>query len=143
MPSIQITKRVGSSYTASCYTNLVSLIASKEVDLPDKTVVLYSYGSGAASAMFRMKFSSKGAPPIGCGSQWVDEGRFGSSESVWSYLDSRKKQSCEGYIEMIEAFSNTYGVFPLDAKQTQAQQRHAWYLKRIDEWGKREYVRRD
>lgn len=50
-----ITKRVGSSYTASCYTNLYSLFATIGEGMVGKRVVVYSYGSGSASTMYRLR----------------------------------------------------------------------------------------
>ena len=48
-------KRVGYSYTASCYTNMYSLFATIAEGMIGKTVVVYSYGSGSAATMYRLR----------------------------------------------------------------------------------------
>ncbi|KAA3676461.1 hydroxymethylglutaryl-CoA synthase [Paragonimus westermani] len=55
-PGLVFARQVGNMYTASLYTCLVSLLLSTpESRLRGRRVLLYSYGSGLASAMFSLR----------------------------------------------------------------------------------------
>eukprot|EP00667_Euglena_gracilis_P014702 EG_transcript_15245 len=55
MPSLGLQAEVGSSYTASVYVNLVSLLSSVPgEELAGKRLLLYSYGSGCAATLYTM-----------------------------------------------------------------------------------------
>jgi 3-hydroxy-3-methylglutaryl CoA synthase len=55
---------VDSSYTASTYVNLVSLLSNVPgADLVGKRLLIYSYGSGCASTLYTMKVRSPLANP--------------------------------------------------------------------------------
>ena len=43
---------LGNIYTGSLYNGLISLLCDKTIDLSDKKVMLFSYGSGCAASMF-------------------------------------------------------------------------------------------
>ena len=43
---------LGNIYTGSLYNGLISLVADKSIDLTDKKIMLFSYGSGCAASMF-------------------------------------------------------------------------------------------
>ncbi|KAH7730461.1 HMG CoA synthase [Aphelenchoides avenae] len=53
-PYMELNRRVGNMYTPSVYAQLVCLInrSQTSADLNDKRILLFSYGSGCASAMF-------------------------------------------------------------------------------------------
>ncbi len=52
LPGLAIPKAIGNSYTASLYFCLVSLLGDVSLDLCDKTVLFFSYGSGCAASLF-------------------------------------------------------------------------------------------
>ena len=55
-PSIEVPTMCGNMYTASVYSSLVSLVSNiSSADLQDKSIGIFSYGSGLASSMFSMK----------------------------------------------------------------------------------------
>lgn len=43
---------LGNIYTGSLYNGLISLICDDSIDLSNKKVMLFSYGSGCAASMF-------------------------------------------------------------------------------------------
>uniref|UniRef100_A0AC34F593 Hydroxymethylglutaryl-CoA synthase n=1 Tax=Panagrolaimus sp. ES5 TaxID=591445 RepID=A0AC34F593_9BILA len=57
-PNMQLNQRIGNMYTPSLYAQLVTLISRVEdlQSLNDQKMLLFSYGSGAASAMFSFIF---------------------------------------------------------------------------------------
>lgn len=93
---------------------------------------MYSYGSGAASGMFRLRINDANKVLLGCG----------GSTSATEYLDGRKQLSPEEYMEMIEAFSNTYGKFDFAPTSSWPQREGVFYLAKVDEWGRREYLQK-
>ena len=50
--SLKLSKLLGNIYTGSLYNGLVSVLCDKAIDLSDKKVMLFSYGSGCAASMF-------------------------------------------------------------------------------------------
>jgi phthiocerol/phenolphthiocerol synthesis type-I polyketide synthase C len=142
-PSTQITKKVGSSYTASCYTNLFSLfsVQSKTPEkLMEKVVAVFSYGSGSASSMYRLKVNRM--PVLGTGPVGQAVSPTASSTSgVFEYLQNRVPHSPAEYLAMIDAYSvATYGRFDFKPKDWGGKQTGVFYLKSVDEWGIRTYA---
>jgi thioester reductase-like protein len=126
-PSTWITKRVGSSYTASCYTNLYCLFATEKQKMVGKSLCVFSYGSGSASTMYRLRVDA--LPKMDMG--------------IMERLDKRVKHEPETYIEMIHAYSkSSYGRFGFKPKDWGGKQSGVHYLAQVDEWGKRYYERK-
>jgi len=150
-PGTLLTKRIGSSYTASCYTNLFSLLAgphpneshvsavSDNTLKPGETILVYSYGSGSASALFRLRYCG-GGPNLGAGPYASDVSRV---PHIHSLLDQRQRHDPASYVQTIEAFSNTYGRFDFCPEQSTSKQPGAFFISKIDRYGKREYAECD
>jgi len=126
-PATWFTKRIGSSYTASCYTNLYSLLATVQQGLLGKSILVFSYGSGSASSMYRLRV--RGLPAF--------------DTQVAARLDARVKHSADEYLAMISAYSATYGRFGFKPVESSGRLKGAWYLSNVDEWGVRSYVRHE
>ncbi len=58
-PSLSINRLVGNSYTSSLYLGLLSLIINKDIDLSNKRILMFSYGSGCAATLFSLKVHSE------------------------------------------------------------------------------------
>lgn len=58
-PACTISQQIGNTYTASVYMNLANLVSDKGEDLTDKSVTLFSYGSGALASMFEVRPTKK------------------------------------------------------------------------------------
>jgi hydroxymethylglutaryl-CoA synthase len=54
--SLLLAKKLGNIYTGSLYNGLLSLICDETIDLKNKKVMLFSYGSGCAASMFFVRF---------------------------------------------------------------------------------------
>lgn len=50
--SLKLAKMLGNIYTGSLYNGLLTILHEPSIDLSDKKVMLFSYGSGCASSMF-------------------------------------------------------------------------------------------
>ena len=53
-PGCVLSKQIGNTYTASVYMNLANLVSSMGSGLLGKSVVLFSYGSGALASMLKI-----------------------------------------------------------------------------------------
>jgi len=125
-PGCMITKRIGSSYTASVYTNLCSLLATQGQHAIGRTAVLFSYGSGSAASMFRVRVH---ALP-----------RTFDGVALFKMLDARMKHEPKEFVEMVEAYSkSTYGRTNFKPASWGGRQAGVWYLQCVDEWGVRDY----
>jgi hypothetical protein len=63
-PSLCLASRIGPMHTAAAYTNLTSLLLEKREALIGKSIAVFSYGSGAASTMYRLQVRSRGKPGL-------------------------------------------------------------------------------
>ena len=54
--ALALSKQLGNIYTGSLYLGLLSLICNQTLDLTDKRVLMFSYGSGYAASMFVLRF---------------------------------------------------------------------------------------
>lgn len=52
--SCDLSRRIGNTYTASLYMNLADLVAQQGEQLAGRSVVMFSYGSGALASMFKL-----------------------------------------------------------------------------------------
>lgn len=58
-PGLLLGKNLGNIYTGSLYLGLISLILNENIDLANKKVMMFSYGSGCAATLFSLKFHSR------------------------------------------------------------------------------------
>lgn len=45
-------KHLGNIYTGSLFNGLLTLVADESIDLRDKKILMFSYGSGCAASLF-------------------------------------------------------------------------------------------
>ena len=110
-------------HTAATYVNTTSLLIHENQKLLGKTVNFYSYGSGAASTMFRCTFD---ALP-------------GYMEQMHTMLDQRDFHPPATFDNIEERYANTYGRFDWTAKVDTKQPGGAYYLRGCDAIGRRTY----
>jgi acyl transferase domain-containing protein/3-hydroxy-3-methylglutaryl CoA synthase/enoyl-CoA hydratase/carnithine racemase/NAD(P)-dependent dehydrogenase (short-subunit alcohol dehydrogenase family)/acyl carrier protein len=126
LPSLQIAKRVGPMHTASLYVNLYSLFLKLGEGISGSSVCLFSYGSGSASSMFRLK--AKRPPLLGL--------------SYSGLLDSQRfDTSVEDFEAMCAEYSSGYAKFGWSPVLTEDQQEGVWYLTHVDDLGRRDYAK--
>lgn len=53
-PSLYLSKNIGNSYVCSLYMNLLSLLVNPNIDLIEKRIFMFSYGSGCAATLFSL-----------------------------------------------------------------------------------------
>ena len=55
--ALSLSKQLGNIYTGSLYLGLLSLVCNDSIDLTNKRVLMFSYGSGCAASMFFLRFN--------------------------------------------------------------------------------------
>ena len=124
-PSSLITQQIGSTYTASCYVNLCSLLIHERERIQGKTICVYSYGSGATASAYRLKV--------------VDLPKF--DWGVLERLNQRQWYTPENFIKLTQDYSQTYGRFDFKPIDRGDRLTGVYYLEQVDEWGRRYYSR--
>ncbi|VDI20080.1 hydroxymethylglutaryl-CoA synthase [Mytilus galloprovincialis] len=137
-PSLLLANQVGNMYTPSVYGGLVSYILSHTTEeLQGKKIVLFSYGSGLASAMFSLHFT-KEDKMISALQQLKD-----NVSHVKSYLEKRTKCSPETFSQMMKLREETHNSAPYTPIQsTDHLFPGTWYLTEIDSKHRRTYQRK-
>ena len=125
LPSTMLTRRIGSSYTASCYVNLYSLLVNACEEMMGKTICLYSYGSGSSASMFRLLVRE--LPHI--------------DMNVSHQLDTRQQHTPSEFVSFVNQYSAGYGRFDFAPEHRDDRQNGVYYLEHVDEWGRRFYRR--
>jgi hypothetical protein len=124
-PSLRLATRIGPQHTVATYTNITSLlIHAKPGTLLGKTINVYSYGSGAASTMFRLKV--KRMP--------------GYVKNMHTILDQRNFVDAKQFDSIMDEYAETYARFDWTARvRNGPQPGGAYYLKDVDKYGRRGY----
>lgn len=123
-PSLRLATRIGPQHTVATYTNLTSLMIHAKGGLVGKTINVYSYGSGAAATMFRLKF--KRIP--------------GHVKNMHQILDARNFVDASQFDTIMDEYAETYARFGWTARvRNGPQPGGAYYLKGVDEYGRRSY----
>ena len=123
LPGTLLTQQIGSTYTASVYVNLYSLFLHRQDEWAGKTVCVYSYGSGAAATMYRLRVMR---PPA------IDR-------TVSGRLERRIRLEPEQYLRLTHQYSAAYGRFGFIPEDRGDREADVFYLKRVDTWGRRDY----
>lgn len=125
-PSLRLATRIGPQHTVATYTNLTSLMvhAGAKGALIGKTINVYSYGSGAASTMFRLKV--KRMP--------------GYVKDIHDVLDRRHFVEAKAFDSIMDEYAETYARFDWEARvRNGPQPGGAYYLTKVDKYGRRAY----
>ncbi|WP_256679948.1 type I polyketide synthase [Pseudomonas sp. Q1] len=123
-PSTLLTRQIGSTYTASVYVNLYSLLLNQYEDIVGKTVGIYSYGSGASASLYRLEVVK---PPQ------IDR-------DINQALQSRRCYDPAAFVQLTQEYSNAYGRFDYVPVERNDKVPGVFYLSEVDEWGRRTYV---
>ena len=57
--SLVLAKQLGNIYTGSLYNGLLSLVCDESIDLTNKNICMFSYGSGCAASMFTLRCTAE------------------------------------------------------------------------------------
>lgn len=137
-PSLFMGKNLGNIYTGSLYLGLMSLILNDKIDLTNKRVMMFSYGSGCAATIYTLKFS-----PANLG-DYKDIRKRNSD--VLSNLNGRMKMPPTSY-EVILAkkeklfLSNDYA--PESNSNLEELFDGAFYIEKVDKMWRRHYSQKD
>jgi hydroxymethylglutaryl-CoA synthase len=131
-PSLYLGKNLGNIYTGSLYAGLMSLIIDDKVDLQDKRIFLFSYGSGCASSIFTLKFSGNAYLKI-----------RKNNEDLLPNLRSRINVSPADYEKMLSKKEKLY-LSPNYTPQDKIEDLFdgTYYIEKVDELWRRVYVRK-
>lgn len=55
--TLSLSKNLGNIYTGSLYNGLLSLVCDTSIDLTNRRVMMFSYGSGCAASLFVLRFN--------------------------------------------------------------------------------------
>jgi len=124
-PSLRLATRIGPQHTVATYTNLTSLMVHAGAkNLIGNTINVYSYGSGAASTMFRLKVARMP----------------GIVANIHTILDQRKFTDAVSFDSIMSEYAETYARFDWTARvRNGPQPGGAYYLKGCDKYGRRSY----
>lgn len=129
--SLYLSKNCGNSYTASLYFGLMSLVCDPSIDLANKRILMFSYGSGCAASMFTIRGKE-------------DYAIIRSTSDFTERLDTRIKKSPEEYDACLEERQLKYGKNNYSATgPVEELIPGTYYLEQIDEKWRRVYKRRD
>jgi len=130
VPSILLPTELGNMYCASLYGGLMSLLDQKRNDLVGKRILLFSYGSGAASTLFSLKVNS----PVS---------HIASTSNIGGRLIQRNFVHPEEFTKMLsqneKRYSATTGYTPVQPIDSIFP--GSFYLENIDENYRRTYKR--
>lgn len=127
--SLYLSKNCGNSYTGSLYFCLMSLICDPEVDLSNKRILMYSYGSGCAASMFTIRVKE-------------DYTTIRNNSDFYERLANRIKKTPEEYESCLTVREVNHGTKnyiangPIDELLP-----GTYYLESIDEKWRRVYKR--
>jgi len=125
-PGLRLATRIGPQHTVATYTNLTSLMIHRggKGKLLGKTINVFSYGSGAASTMFRLKV--RRMPGI--------------VHDMHAVLDNRNFVDAGQFDQIMNEYADTYARFDWTARvRNGPQPGGAYYLKGVDKFGRRSY----
>lgn len=138
-PSLCISRNVGNMYTPSLYGCLASLLFSQSLEeLAGKRVMLFSYGSGLASAMFSFRISDDFGPSSPLNTLIT------SLKDIPARLESRKEVEPAEFLETLKTREHTHNknsYTPIGSKEDLFP--GTYYLVYVDEKFRRTYQRKD
>ena len=138
-PSCKISKEVGNTYTAAVYLNLANLISLHGLNLIDKKITLFSYGSGAMASMLQIipRHTTSPSSPF-------------NLENIQRILNVPERLNSRGepytpaqFEEALASRERSHGVAPfVPTFPVQFVPRGTYYLKEITKDYERNYQRR-
>lgn len=131
-PGQYLSKNLGNIYTGSLYAGLISLILDSKVDLSDKRIFMFSYGSGCAASIFTLKFNSNGYLKM-------RETNF----DVLKNLNSRIKKQPEEFEKILLRKEKLYLTSNYEPNENISELFDGtYYIEKVDDEWRRVYVRK-
>ena len=123
-PSLRLFRRIGLMHSASVHANMVSLLSSDAPLEVNTSILLFSYGSGSASSMFRLR---------------LERNTVQLTPSLDAILDSRTYHSPSQFEEICAGYAESFGRFGWTSTAATPQLPEACYLRGVDALGRRTY----
>lgn len=136
-PGLLLGKNLGNIYTGSLYLGLISLILDEKIDLADKKVMMFSYGSGCAATLFSFKFHAKNLGDY----KDIRKTNF----DVMDNLKARMKISPLDYEQILakkEKLYLTNNYVPENNKSLEDLFDGTYYLEKVDDKWRRTYSKK-
>ena len=135
-PSLLIATEVGNMYTPSVYSGLLSYLCTRSAsECAGKRIVLFSYGSGLASAMFSLRVAETASPesPL---QKLVD-----SLHDIPSRLSARQEVEPASFEKTMKLREETHHLAPYTpVGSVNDLFPGTWYLTDIDDKHRRKYA---
>jgi len=129
LPTQFLNKNMGNIYTGSLYTGILSLVINPNINLSNKRLMMFSYGSGCAATLFVLK---------------VKNGSIGEftnrNNDIMIRLNNRIKVSPQDYDKVMsykEKLYNSNNYSPQDKIENLFE--NTFYLEKVDERWRRYY----
>lgn len=122
--SLWLSKRIGNIYCGSVFLGLISCLA-EGLSTP-RSLLVFSYGSGAMGCMFKMQITG-------------DVSAIVELDSLRDRLDSRKHISPPRFTEMLNERESVFAAKSFTPLQ-QSDERDTWYLSEVDALKRRFYI---
>jgi len=103
----EVSKQIGNTYTASVWMNLANLVSTLGSSLVNKTVTLFSYGSGALASMIEIL-------PVNTTNERFSLEKIQRNLDIATRLASREKLSPNDLSIALEAREKSHGIIPFD-----------------------------
>jgi len=127
--TLQCSREIGNTYTASLWFSLVSTIANATQSLVGQQLLCFSYGSGLAATMFSLRVVKSVA-------------HLAAKINLHSRLAERVAVPPSEYNQILALREQTYGQCGLETTSSlQLLQPGTFYLVSVDEMGRRKYAR--
>mmetsp|Transcript_35743 Transcript_35743/g.33876 ORF Transcript_35743/g.33876 Transcript_35743/m.33876 type:complete len:1078 (+) Transcript_35743:181-3414(+) len=135
----EISKNTGNTYTASVYMNLAGLVSSEGASLDKKSIVLFSYGSGAMASMLNILPSASGSG----NSSIFTLKRMQEALNIDNRLASREKLTPADLTTALDTREKSHSYIPYKpAFCTDNMFPGAFYLEEITKTYERNYRRK-
>lgn len=134
-PSLLLANQVGNMYTPSVYGGLASyLLSASPSELVGHRIVLFSYGSGLASAMFSIKITQDLGPKL--------NKLLENLSNITKNLQNRVKVSPEEFDKTMKLREETHNRAPYTpVGSTEGLFPGTWFLTEVDTMHRRKYDR--
>ncbi|EAR84420.2 hydroxymethylglutaryl-CoA synthase (macronuclear) [Tetrahymena thermophila SB210] len=128
-PSLLMGENLGNIYTGSLYAGLCSLISDDNIDLRNKRILMFSYGSGLASSMFFLRVGE-------------DYSFIKSVINLKERLSQRIKIPIQEYDQIMAEREKAFGFLPSNPKVNfERLGEGVFFLSSVDKMWRRQYER--
>jgi hydroxymethylglutaryl-CoA synthase len=131
-PSLMFGRNLGNIYTGSLYIGLYSILLNKNLDLTNKRIFMFSYGSGCSASLFSLKVVSPDYRYI-----------QNTNADAFDNLNNRIKKTPEEYEKILTRKEKLYLSNNYESTDNIDELFNGtYYLEKVDERWRRYYTRK-